>query len=114
MTTIYGKEKALTIEDCKTLITYYIVTIQYPSLPSIVKLHNASFPLASRASQMTSVFPTGNWLPDSSLHVKVGVTPELSFASGMVQTATAVEVYDTTCFVWSSGQEIIVGSSLSV
>ena len=91
-----------------------IVLILYAYLPSMVKWHNASFPLESRATQMTSVFPTENWLPDSLLQVKVGVTPELSFACGLVQTATAVAISDTAYFVWSTGQEMIVGSSMSI
>ena len=80
---------------------------------SMVNEHTAPFPLGSRASQITLVCPNPNWLPDFKLQVTVGVTPELSFACGSVQTATAVDSLGTVAFVWFAGQEINAGSSVS-
>ena len=65
----------------------------------MVNEQNTLFPLRSRASQITSVFPISKRLPDSMLHVTVGVTPELSVACGSGQTATAVDVFEVVSFV---------------
>ena len=87
--------------------------MQFLPLTSIVKAHNASFPLGSRASQKTSVCPISNLLPEAKLHVIVGDSPALSSACGLVQIATAVERLGAVSFVWFAGHEINVGSSVS-
>ena len=65
---------------------------------------NASFPLGSRASQMISVCPISNWLPDSMPHVTVGAASELSVARGSFQIARAVDACKAVSFVWFTGQ----------
>ena len=80
----------------------------------MVKVQNASFSLGSRASQITSVCPISKRLPDSMLHVTLGVTPELSVTFGSFQTAGAVDAFKAVSFVWFTGQIRNIGSSVSI
>ena len=59
----------------------------------MVNAHVALLPLSSVDSQTTSVKPIPNSLPDSKLHVNVGLEPELSLHFGPSQTATAVDSF---------------------
>ena len=60
----------------------------------------------SVALQYTSVKPTPNWLPDSTLHVTVGSSPELSATFGSIQTATAVDWPRDVWMFWLEGHTI--------
>ena len=68
----------------------------------------------SRASQITAFSPILNSLPDSTLHVTVGDSLELSLASGLGQETLAVDCPGLVTNDRLLGHEIIVGASTSV
>ena len=78
-----------------------------------MKVHVALLPLLSIASQTTAVFPTRNSLPDLKLHVNEVLFPELSLYKGSSQTTTVTDSYGSISIVWSAGQKLKVGASIS-
>ena len=80
---------------------------------SMINEHVAWFASWSRAWHITSVSPISNWLPFCALQVTVGVSLELSVATGSVQTTNAVDLLRSVSSVWLVGQ-ITVGASVSV
>ena len=89
------------------------MSIKLP-VTAMVNAHVALLPLSSIASQTTSVEPIPNWLPDSRLHVNVGLDPELSLHSGSSQAATAVDWFNKVVRVWLTGQTWNKGASGSI
>ena len=79
----------------------------------MLKWHISMLPQISLASHVTSVSPTGKWFPDMGLQVTIGLSPELSVASGCCQTAIAVGCPGLPNNAWLPGQTSNVGTSLS-
>jgi hypothetical protein len=85
------------------------------SVTEILKEHVAVFPLASDATNVTMVTPTGKVEPLGKPLVCVITIPvQLSVAAGAVQLTTAPQTPGVLLMVTFTGHEVNTGSSLSV